>query len=75
MSDLNYDFIIIGSGFGGSVSALRLCEKGYKVLLIEKGNGVDGRYTFRTSPAPLLRGPHSEPQYVKKIQLSLNVAG
>ena len=37
MSDLNYDFIIIGSGFGGSVSALRLCEKGYKVLLIEKG--------------------------------------
>ncbi len=33
----NYDYVIIGSGFGGSVSALRLCEKGYKVLLIEKG--------------------------------------
>ena len=32
-----YDYVIIGSGFGGSVSALRLCEKGYKVLLIEKG--------------------------------------
>lgn len=32
-----YDFIIIGSGFGGSVSALRLTEKGYKVLVIEKG--------------------------------------
>lgn len=32
-----YDFAIIGSGFGGSVSALRLVEKGYKVLLIEKG--------------------------------------
>src|SRR5690242_5877976 len=31
------DFIIIGSGFGGSVSALRLVEKGYSVLLIEKG--------------------------------------
>ncbi len=33
----NYDYIIIGSGFGGAVSALRLTEKGYKVLVIEKG--------------------------------------
>ena len=32
-----YDFVIIGSGFGGSVSALRLSEKGYNVLVIEKG--------------------------------------
>jgi len=33
----DYDYIIIGSGFGGSVSALRLTEKGYRVLVIEKG--------------------------------------
>jgi len=33
----DYDYIIIGSGFGGSVSALRLVEKGYSVLVIEKG--------------------------------------
>ncbi len=33
----SYDYVIIGSGFGGSVSALRLSEKGYKVLVIEKG--------------------------------------
>ena len=32
-----YDYVVIGSGFGGSVSALRLSEKGYKVLVIEKG--------------------------------------
>ncbi|ELR72468.1 putative cholesterol oxidase [Fulvivirga imtechensis AK7] len=36
-SPFDYDYIIIGSGFGGSVSALRLSEKGYKVLVIEKG--------------------------------------
>jgi len=34
---IEYDYVIIGSGFGGSVSALRLAEKGYKVLVIEKG--------------------------------------
>lgn len=36
-NNFDYDYIIIGSGFGGSVSALRLSEKGYKVLVIEKG--------------------------------------
>ena len=33
----NWDVIIVGSGFGGAVSALRMAEKGYKVLVIEKG--------------------------------------
>ena len=32
-----YDYIVIGSGFGGSVSAMRLAEKGYSVLVLEKG--------------------------------------
>jgi cholesterol oxidase len=41
-----YDYIIIGSGFGGSVSALRLSEKGYKVLVIEKGK----RYSDQDYP-------------------------
>lgn len=33
----NFDFVIIGSGFGGSVSALRLAQKGYRVAVLEKG--------------------------------------
>lgn len=37
MADKVYDYVIIGSGFGGSVSALRLAEKGYSVLVLEKG--------------------------------------
>jgi cholesterol oxidase len=33
----NYDVLVIGSGFGGSVSALRLTEKGYRVGVLEAG--------------------------------------
>lgn len=47
MSDqLDYDYVIIGSGFGGSVSALRLSEKGYKVLVIEKGKWFNNPEDF-----------------------------
>jgi cholesterol oxidase len=38
-----YDYIIIGSGFGGSVSALRLTEKGYSVLVLEKGKRFEDK--------------------------------
>src|ERR671939_2067680 len=33
----DYDWIVVGSGFGGSVSALRLAEKGYSVTVLEAG--------------------------------------
>lgn len=39
----HYDYVIIGSGFGGSVSALRLSQKGYKVLVIEKGKKYEAK--------------------------------
>ena len=34
---LDFDWLVIGSGFGGSVSALRLAEKGYRVGVYEQG--------------------------------------
>ncbi|MGV9418046.1 GMC family oxidoreductase N-terminal domain-containing protein [Streptomyces sp. NPDC003674] len=42
----DYDVIVIGSGFGGSVSALRLTEKGYRVGVLEAGR----RFTRETLP-------------------------
>lgn len=33
----DYDYLVVGSGFGGSVTALRLSQKGYKVLVVEQG--------------------------------------
>ncbi|MGI9623861.1 MAG: GMC oxidoreductase [Acidimicrobiales bacterium] len=37
IEDLDYDVAVIGSGFGGSVTAMRLTEKGYKVVVFEAG--------------------------------------
>ncbi len=37
MRQFDYDWIVVGSGFGGSVSALRLAEKGYSVGVLECG--------------------------------------
>ncbi|OXM64545.1 hypothetical protein CF165_26675 [Amycolatopsis vastitatis] len=34
---MDYDVLVIGSGFGGSVTALRLTEKGYRVGVLETG--------------------------------------
>ena len=37
INNYDYDYLIIGSGFGGSVSACRLTEKGYSVAVMEMG--------------------------------------
>jgi cholesterol oxidase len=42
----DYDIVVVGSGFGGSVSALRLAEKGYRVGVLE----ADRRFTPETPP-------------------------
>lgn len=41
MMNRDYDIVIVGSGFGGSVAALRLTEKGYRVAVLEAGKRFD----------------------------------
>src|SRR2546423_7491184 len=45
----DYDVLVIGSGFGGSVAALRLTEKGYRVGVLEAGRRFDDSSFPRTS--------------------------
>ena len=40
-NNYDFDYIVVGSGFGGSVSAMRLSQKGYKVGVIESGKRWD----------------------------------
>lgn len=47
--EADYDVAIIGSGFGGSVSALRLTEKGYKVGVLEAGRRFADHEFAKTS--------------------------
>jgi cholesterol oxidase len=45
----DYDWLVIGSGFGGSVSALRLAEKGYRVGVLECGRRFRDRDFARSA--------------------------
>ena len=49
LDDTAYDVVVIGSGFGGSVAALRLTEKGYRVLVLEAGRRFEDHQFAKTS--------------------------
>ena len=46
---VEYDVVIVGSGFGGSTAALRLAEKGYRVAVLESGRRFDEATLPKTS--------------------------
>ncbi len=58
-----YDYVIIGSGFGGSVSAYRLAQKGYRVLVVERGR--------RFTETDFSEGTSSPPRWVWNPKLGM----
>ncbi len=63
MKIIRTDYLIIGSGFGAAAPALRLSEKGHKVLMIEKGKNIRGREDFRMT---------QDPKYLKQYLKSMS---
>jgi cholesterol oxidase len=71
--DFDWDVIVIGSGFGGAVSALRMAEKGYRVLVVEQGRhvtvgdmeaaGQDAKHLLRLPAMGLRRGFFAQDVY------------
>jgi cholesterol oxidase len=69
----DWDVIVVGSGFGGAVSALRMAEKGYRVLVVEQGRHIspqdmqaaaqDARHLVRMPALGLKTGYFSQDVY------------
>ena len=63
---IDFDVIVVGSGFGGSVCAARLAEKGMRVLILERGLG-GGRSTA-TNPRRPGEFPRGVPNALKLLR-------
>ncbi|GAA1392753.1 GMC family oxidoreductase [Kitasatospora putterlickiae] len=73
--EFDYDVVVVGSGFGGSVSALRLTEKGYRVAVLEAGRRFDRDELPRSSwdVANYLWAPKLGLYGIQRIHLLANV--
>src|SRR5829696_9503125 len=71
----DYDVLIIGSGFGGSVTALRLTEKGYRVGVLEAGRRFNDEDFAKTSwnLSKFLWAPKLGMYGIQRIHLLRNV--
>ncbi|MEV7777931.1 GMC family oxidoreductase [Kitasatospora sp. NPDC088351] len=74
-ADFDYDVVVVGSGFGGSVAALRLTEKGYRVAVLEAGRRFDRDELPRNSwaLADYLWAPRLGLYGIQRIHLLANV--
>jgi cholesterol oxidase len=58
---MNFDVIVIGSGFGGAITACRLAEANYKVLILERGRRWD-KTTYPRKEGDAWRWNHKNPE-------------
>ena len=58
---MNHDVIVIGSGFGGAITACRLAQAGYKVLILERGRRWD-KTNYPRVPEDPWTWSHSHPE-------------
>jgi choline dehydrogenase-like flavoprotein len=62
-----YDYIIVGSGFGGGPLAEALASKQYKVLLIERGGVIFSTHVLNTSRPYYNRGSSNSPEGNERV--------
>ncbi len=58
---LDFDAIVIGSGFGGAITSCRLAEAGYRVLVLERGRRWDPK-SFPRKPSDPWIWSHEQPE-------------
>ena len=68
MTGFDYDVLIIGSGFGGSVAALRAAEKGYRVGVMESGRRWADQDIPKTQSPGFLWFPGAELYGIQRIE-------
>jgi cholesterol oxidase len=76
LGEIGYDVLVVGSGFGGSVAALRLSEKGYRVGVLEAGQWFTRDTLPKTSwqLRSFLWAPQLRCYGIQRIHLLRNVA-
>ena len=60
MADNIYDAIVVGSGISGGWAAKELCEKGLKVLLLERGRNIEHIKDYVNANKDIWEFPHRD---------------
>src|SRR5688500_9117242 len=58
MAETSYDAIVVGSGISGGWAAKELCEKGLKVLMLERGHDIKHKTDYAETNKPVWEYPH-----------------